>query len=947
MTRTHEIRPDLDEGIDRKVLSQLRARFLKLNEGRMARAMEGLSTRQQTVLTLLPLFFHVNHPLLPGYVSGSTPAGLSNFEPDANALAEAQRLTRSFSYKPRHGSNPPRPIHGLFLMGSLGTLAQADQSDMDVWVCHAPDLNESELAELRKKCQLLEVWAASQGAEAHFFLIDPMRFVLGERDNQLSSEDCGTTQHYLLLDEFYRTAIWLAGRTPIWWLVPVYEESAYDRYTHTLLSKRFIRADESLDLGHLAYIPPGEFIGAGLWQLFKGIESPYKSVLKLLLTEVYASEHPKVHCLSLRFKQAVFANQLDLDELDPYVVVYRRIEEYLKAQGEPERLELVRRALYLKVNRKLTGTSRTQSWQRSLLERLAREWGWDQRQLALLDSRSQWKVRQVSAERRALVNELNHSYRFLTQFARTERTVSLINKRDLNVLGRRLYAAFERKADKVEFINPGIAPDLAEDTLTLVQAPNKKEPGQTQWGLYNGSLTAQEWEHFAPLKRSRQLLELLTWCHRNGVIDSSTRLALHPGTSDLSEFELFNLLGSLQQSIALPLSTVAEEPLLRPSVPSEVLILVNVGVDPLKHHRDLNILMTTERTDSLSYAGVRENLVLTLDQVTLNSWNEVLVSRFDGAHALLDCLCAYLNNLPSGPQQPRLRVRCFCHNRAQFIARRVEEVIDAAQNLLLSNLNHRYLIQVQQHYHVLELVPGQVNHVAIATLPALIDYLGKEQTGYSPLHLDPMALEDHDLALILPMGQPECIQVFYRIFEDQADLYVLDELNALWQQRLPYHDEHSLLVPLQRFLQSIQYRRDALLPMDAAQPLSLDTLYYQLLPSGPGRARRVEARPAPQTPVNKPFYDVQAIIGKAAPDKVQVTLYCNQREFSELEHGDQLFSVVAQEIVEQRRETERYRCYITDLDLSGLLGDSQSSSNLYLRYKADLERSLNEALEQV
>ena len=136
-----------------------------------------MSTRQQSVLTLLPLFFHVNHPLLPGYVSGSTPAGLSNYEPDANALAEAQRLTRSFSYKPRHGSNPPRPIHGLFLMGSLGTLAQADQSDMDVWVCHAPDLSESELTELRKKCQLLETWAASQGAEAHFFLIDPERFV--------------------------------------------------------------------------------------------------------------------------------------------------------------------------------------------------------------------------------------------------------------------------------------------------------------------------------------------------------------------------------------------------------------------------------------------------------------------------------------------------------------------------------------------------------------------------------------------------------------------------------------------------------------------------------------------------------------------------------------------------------------------------------------------------
>ncbi len=946
MTRTHEIRPDLDEGIDRKVLAQLRARFMALNEGRMARAIEGLTPRQQSVLAMLPLFFHVNHPLLPGYVSGSTPAGLSNYEPDAQALTEAQRLTRSFSYKPRHG-NPPRPIHGLFLMGSLGTLAQADQSDMDVWVCHAPDLNETELAELRKKCQLLEAWALTMGAEAHFFLIEPTRFVLGERETQLSSDDCGTTQHYLLLDEFYRTAIWLAGRTPIWWLVPVYEETRYAEFTHALISKRFIRADETLDLGHLARIPPGEFIGAGLWQLFKGIESPYKSVLKLLLTEVYASEHPNVQCLSLRFKRAVFANQMDLDELDPYIVVYRRIEEYLKARNEPERLELVRRALYLKVNRKLSAGQRTTRWQRLLLERLAHEWGWDQRQLTLLDSRSQWKVRQVASERRALVNELNYSYRFLTQFARTEQTVSLINKRDLNVLGRRLYAAFERKAGKVEFINPGIAQDLAEDTLTLVQSPNRKEPGQHHWGLYNGNLTALEWEHFAPIKRSRDLLEMLTWCHRNGVIDSSTRLALHPGTSDMTEFELFNLLGSLQQTITLPLASVDEERLLRSAVPEEVLLLINVGVDPLKHHRDLNILMTTERTDSLSYAGARDNLVLTLDQVTLNSWNEVMVSRFDGPNALLDCLRDYLNQLPPN-HLPRLRVRCFCHNRAQFIAQRVEEIFDTAQNLLLGQGNHRYLLQIQQHYHVMELVPGQANHVSLPTQDALIAYLSEELASYSPLHLDAMALEDHDLALLLPMGMADCVQVFYRVNEGQAELYVLDEFNALWQQRLPFHDEQSLLAPLQRFLQAIIFRREALSPLDTQQPLgAAQTLYYQLLPSGSTRARGIEPRPAPSTPANKAFYDVQAIIGKAAPGKVGITLYCNQREFSELEFGDQLFAVVAQEIVGQRQETERYRCYITDLDLSGLLGDVQSPSNLYLRYKAELELSLNEALSQI
>ncbi|MDC6379163.1 class I adenylate cyclase [Pseudomonas graminis] len=949
MTRSSEIRPDLDEGIDRKVLAQLRSRFLALSESRLARAYEGLSPRQQSVLSLLPLFFHVNHPLLPGYVSGSTPAGVSHYEPDAQALAEAQRLTRSFSYKPRR-VNPPQPIHGIFLMGSLGTLAQADQSDMDVWICHDPLLSADEIQELRRKCQSLESWAASMGAEAHFFLVDPERFVVGERDAQLSGEDCGTTQHYLLLDEFYRTAIWLAGRTPMWWLVPVYEETRYAEYTHTLLSKRFIRADEVLDLGNMSHIPPGEFIGAGLWQLFKGIESPYKSVLKLLLTEAYASEHPQVQCLSMRFKNAVFAKRVDLDELDPYVMVYRRIEEYLLARGEPERLELARRSLYLKVNKKLTGATRHRSngWQRLLLERLVNEWNWDDRQLALLDSRSQWKVRQVASERRALVGELNLSYRFLTQFARAQKAVNSISKRDLNVLGRRLYAAFERKAGKVEFLNPGIAPDLAEDTLTLAQLPNKREPGRYQWCLYNGNLSAHELETFAPIKRSRELLELLTWCHRNNVIDSSTRLALHPGISDLTEFELFNLQSALQQSIALPLGMIDEDVLLSPSVPREILLLVNVGIDPLRHHKDLNILMTTERTDSLSYAGVRENLVLTFDQITLNSWNEVLVNRFDAPHALLDCLTELLNSLPEKSARPVIRVRCFCHNRAQAIAQRVEELIGTAQLLLDRRLNHRYLIQVEQRYHVLEMIPGQVSHVTLEHVPALFDYLGEELSAYSPLHLDPQALDDSDLSLFIPYGQPECIQVFYRINEPNADLYVLDERNALWHQQVPYHTESSLLVPLQRFFQSLMYRRVALLPMDnPLESTSLEALYYRISPDGSGRARRVEQRSPPAMLIEKPFFDVQAIIEEASPGQVSVTLYCDGMEFSDLEFGDQLFSVVARRILDQRREPQRYRCYITDLDLSGILGDARGQTILFLRYKAELEQSLNAAMDEV
>jgi len=78
-----------------------------------------------------------------------------------------------------------------------------------------------------------------------------------------------------------------------------------------------------------------------------------------------------------------------------------------------------------------------------------------------------------------------------------------------------------------------------------------------------------------------------------------------------------------------------------------------------------------------------------------------------------------------------------------------------------------------------------------------------------------------------------------------------------------------------------------------------------------------------------------------------VTLYCAQLEFSEMEHGDQLYEVVARQILGQRRSAGHYRCYITDLDLSELLEDEQGSTSLYLRYKRELEQALNDGLAKL
>lgn len=180
--------------------------------------------------------------------------------------------------------------------------------------------------------------------------------------------------------------------------------------------------------------------------------------------------------------------------------------------------------------------------------------------------------------------------------------------------------------------------------------------------------------------------------------------------------------------------------LLQPRRLKSVLLLVNVGVDPLRHHSQMNLHMATGRTDVLGYAGVRDNLVLTLDQLSLNSWNELTVRHYAGPQALPECLAEFLDAVRekpgSLPQPPELMVRCFCRNRAAAIAVRVEELFRETYGQLLGGQPSRYLLQIRQQYHLLEMSPEAVSHESLPDLPSLLQHLGRERDGYSALKLD-------------------------------------------------------------------------------------------------------------------------------------------------------------------------------------------------------------------
>jgi adenylate cyclase class 1 len=122
-------KPAIDDGagLGRKQLNRIVGRFLALRDKRLSRIRSTLTHEQRSFFDLLPLLWHVNHPMLPGFVSSETPAGVAAYRPSREQLLLARRYVRGFSDDRQ--LNRERPIQGLYLMGSMGSLGQTAGSD--------------------------------------------------------------------------------------------------------------------------------------------------------------------------------------------------------------------------------------------------------------------------------------------------------------------------------------------------------------------------------------------------------------------------------------------------------------------------------------------------------------------------------------------------------------------------------------------------------------------------------------------------------------------------------------------------------------------------------------------------------------------------------------------------------------------------------------------------
>jgi adenylate cyclase, class 1 len=441
-------------------------------------------------------------------------------------------------------------------------------------------------------------------------------------------------------------------------------------------------------------------------------------------------------------------------------------------------------------------------------------------------------------------------------------------------------------------------------------------------------------------------------------------VAIVEGSHGVGEYELLNIVRAVRARVPVQsgeskaVMEERHERFLSPNRPSLVQMFVNVGTDPMAQIRARGMERLSDHTDSLGYSGLRENLVLAVDQITVNSWGEVSTRSYNGPFALLQCLRDYLQLLPpqKHPGLPTLDIRCFCPTRAGAIASRVEQLFQDIAACYYSGTRPqatRYVLEIQREFYMVQWLDGQPTVQRAPNYAALQELLGRVQRTFSPIVLDRYCLPGSVLAAISQSARAERIQVFYQRRDQQAEIYVLDEMGSLYSFSTPFLDEHTLLQPLDQFIQSTLFRQrsenadfgggthDVVLDEN---PLT-EIEYYEVVSELP--PAHVERRAL--SPVRSSFFfSVQAIGDYDFKGNLIFNIFCDQQEFTELEFGDGLYDTVARYILSRRRERERYPCYITDIDLSRCVNEAGGVQTVhYLRYKQRLERALNDALQRV
>ena len=629
---------------DMEALHDNRQSFLRFNRFKIHRNLVTLSEIDQTIFLIIPRLLHIHQEGLPGYFEGDPPCGIHNFTLDQEAQYALEKMFPNVILRRNVNLNPV--IHTALLMGSVGSIAQTKKSDLDyTLLINKSDFTEESMKLFQKKLNLIETWTwDNYSLETHFFINDSEEVknnIFGESD----SESTGSALAKLLKEEMYRTMIIVAGKIPFWLISPVdSDDDKYDELYQKLQNgDTLLKQEEFIDMGNVDDISQGEYFGGAVWALIKSFKSPFKTLMKMGILEEYMFGDTKFNLLCHQVKDKYF-NDVPYLDIDPYLVMFERVQQFFKETKDEESVDALRHAFYLKVGTQIEPDELgkgSKIWRKNTLINMLKEWGWDAKKLERLNDYSNWQMMHKVDLGNRINKILMASYKNISEKNKTlDPSESLITEKDTHLLGRKLFSFYRTAPNKVDNLGALVDGKTAETELTFL-LEQKTSRDKATWYLIRGK-TRESLDQIKDddiIKKSKTLTFLMAFTVFNNLYNEDTKIILRADEGAMKDSDLAVLLDQIRQFIASTnIAALSNEDLLDDAKVNQLFMLIDFGTPPPPEITMGNIKDCKNSDELNKFITGRIERIKSITTTYLTSWGELFCKTYAGLNCMGRCI---------------------------------------------------------------------------------------------------------------------------------------------------------------------------------------------------------------------------------------------------------------------------------------------------------------------
>lgn len=776
-------------------------RYHAFNQARLKRLHTDLNPKQSAFVHLLPLIFHLNHPRFPGHQTQSAAHGIPHYTPTDASLKAAAPYAGVIDSTDLERSQ--LDIQGVYLLSRLGTMSTQSERVLCLWIVLRPDIAETSREGLSRSCETLTHSAAELGLTLNYRLLQAVNEGSGER-RLLHLEHTKGTE----LDWFYRYGICLAGRYPLWW-------TGRDKPAPTDLDRGLL--ESALDFGTPDERTGEDLIDAMHNAMAQAAEQPLAALVQVLHAELDLLRYPKTAWPCARLRDTVLKSPAPPDS---DLLLFQDVETVLKQAKDQSALELIRRAAYV-----LSGAALSQNsgvvWRRKTIAAYCQLWQWQIEKFQYLDERDNWKLETLQGMTEQLYDALRNAWHSLQEFLKEHPQISAPELPSASA--HRLKYLLDPEPDLLPLFNPDLCNDPSEESLCLVPGIDPKS-GRI-WHLYRGR-SAPAAGHY-PLLSHPSPMGVIALARLNRVIGEGSQLVSVDKKGAIPLSEIRGLQNEIRSFIAHALDNRQKQ--------RRSLLAINVGVDPIAYLSREGKLITSNRSDALSFGGKRANLVLSIDCLREDD-NIYRFQRFRGHKAVLQAMQWICNGHFHKDSLADPEFISFSSQIAPLILQRLRRLYQCFQEHLFSNEQQtgRVVVEIDQRLYYCTTVDGNLHYQTLESLNQLYPLLSGPRTQFTPIICDGSSLTDTPLRNVLEHNRTNTIQCYWQSQGKNSCVYITDECGNLYYEEMPGKDSAALLGRLHPLLE--QHKEFP--------------IYHQLLEQEPGGQWYITpyTKPCPKPP---------------------------------------------------------------------------------------------------